>query len=1506
MSPVAKVPILATIQILFMSAPKNFIRFYRAVRLLLLLLLPYFAPGQNIKDRLILYLPFDGDGNAAIKTINTSENYTFRPISDNTIERKTRIYAANDVLKIGKMKDSILLKGIIQFPLTVTFWARIDVNLSTDTKITIGHIEFGKYKFHLWEKRDPTGANAIIFLKLQEPVELENETQVELTTSLKDWQLFAIQIDEQGQMKFSVSNTIIDVQADDLFRVANPTVTYSAPNLNVNDVFTNGNKKEAKDFAFAFFPQVRKRNILIDDIRVYSKVLSREDLDAIANYDPFLGTYIGKYQLGYTYKQLADQYYLQASDIQATSSQPALIDSARFYFLEARKAMLDPWINQSTPAGRELYKKLSEFQFSSFDQLDSISKELHRAENKIRNSLEIKGNYDLLLFDINYRVKLLEAGYSFWGKDFTEKPLFPVQEYEFFNDTYSKFNTTYQRIETLLKFQGDLDEKQEINELQSQLAAHRSEIEKVKIDETQFKVGFYDQQLGNIDNRLKGIEERQKHLTREVDRKEKELKDLDAAIMSQLSSAISNATLGVPIDVTKDFSKQLTQAGLSYLAGNQELATSLLGSYKDVYDVAITAREYYKKGKDVFETIKSVASGKITVDNVLKIGDAVANSGFVDESWKKEWDEMKATYYEVEEQYKKGKELLQKIQMTAANPNMKNIVDFVDWMGQSEYIPENFRKEYEQFRNYREAAYAAIKDKRYNDIIDIGLEMIGKPEFAAEVTKIRVKIDKLKPAFIIVEMVKKEDYASIKKILVDNILDGRADKLLSESVKNEFLFKVFKSYLHQHTINDQSHFESLLLAVINSSPESFLQCFPYAAREDLSQLLTAHSYQDLIRKLKEFKFSEHAGKIKVLHDTLFIYGEPYLMDISKYLNIDKDATKAIVKLYKDNRGLYDSLKNATTPLELYKIFEKVVIDQSGNRSKVGELFTLINAQLNTAQKKQVFDEATAFYIGNGVFSAAVDTSIENNMVEDIPDLVDENNNSEVQGENMGQMPQSDNSALMRQMAARALDMAFPGVGTAVNTVLGIADAIFSGYQVVDELRGIYTEKVKLNEEYVKLMDNYRDNQFNKQVALYETRIANLSYDIMMEEHEGYSKIVNNITDRKKDIRRKIGGHLPMMFFYAERLRFYYQRLNKAATFWYGKSNSLNNIIFSDQNNLRLAIDPDIRLFDWISQPDVTSSREDLFRLFSYWSKIHGLVSDGVTSNKLKYGENLAEISYQLLDLEKVTPEQWRDFQRWQRHPNTIFKFDLDLSDPLSADNTYGFDSAYTSIKTLQVIPLAIDAASQRQQNIITVTNVGLSVNEAGIIEPLARKTRSSADEFIEIDKNGTIIIPTYYTKNLKYRWDSPNNDYQPYNFEGYNLRSDWKISVEPKGSAKSIQKLYFIVFYQYTKNYSMLEGGIFTEYAYRVELPYNAQRGTKEFLNVTLAANPAIESPAAQFQALLKKYPSLQNRVQPSALKPYLDENKQPLMMNRGNFKGFSPTPIEQPKKKKCFLSAIF
>lgn len=1464
------------------------------------------AQSSNIKDHLLLHVPFDGDDNKSIKIINYGDrSFNFVPSAGNTIENSTRIYTQNDVLKINKStKDSLILKEISHFPLTITFWLRIHTINPADRVISLANLDFGKFKLNLREQRGTVGKSSLFVLRMFRPKESTNETQVELKLNTEDWQLFTIQIDEQGLLKFAISNTIIDRGGTSLLTVANPLVTYSAPNLNVSDVF--GKPEKPIDFSLAIHPKLYKRDIYVDDIRVYDKILSKEELNAIASNDPYLSAYIGKYQLAYTYKQIGDQYYLKASDVnRAATPDPILIDSARHYYRMARDAMLF-WVDRSTGEGQALYNRLQNFQFASVSSMDSLSNDLKRSDNKVRNSLPIANSYDLLLFDLNYRIKLLESGYSFWGKDFTEKPLFPVQEYQFFTDTYLKFNATYQKIETLLKFQGVMDEKQEINELQSQLAAHRSEIERVKIDETQFKVGFYDQQLGNVKARLSGIEDRQKYLTREVERKEKELKSLDAKIMSQLSGAISQATLGVSIDVTKDLKSTLTQAGLTYLAGDNDLSKSLLGSYKDVYDVAVTAKEYYKKGKDVFQTIKSVAEGNITVDNVLKIGDAVANSGFVNEGWAKEWEKMKGTYHDIQTQYEKGKELLQKIEMTAKNPNMKDIVDFVDWMAQSAYIPDNYRKEYQQFKEYRQAAYSAVKDKRYDDILNLGLKMVNDQNLTAEVNRIRVKVKELKPAFVILQMIKNQNYEAIKDIIIRAILDGTVDLFLDEKTKNGYLYKILKQYMAKSTAA-QSQLDAIFETLFNESPEAILECFPFAVKEDMYKLFGVETYQEIIGKLKIFKFSNYTGRIRVHHDTLYIFEEPYVMEISKYLAVDKESIRTVVKLVNTYASLYNELKTATTPLELYKIFEKMLEDDLKSQANVNDFFDLLNRKFSTPQRDAIVEEAVKFYLGNGVFQASLDPNIPNNQMGKIPNLVDPDNPAEVAGENMGAMPEGDNSAMMRQMAAKALDMAFPGVGTAINTVLNIADAIFSGYQIVDELRGIYQEKVDLNKEYVKLMDNLRDDEFNKQIALYETRISNISYDITLQEHEGFSKLVNNIVGRKKDLRRKISGHLPLLFFYAERLRYYYQRLNKSSIFWYGEGNSLNKIIFADPNNLRLAIDPDIKLYDWITTPDVTSSREDLFRLFSYWSRIHSLITDGITSNKLKYGENVAEISYQVFDLEKVNSTQWKDFQRWKRNPNLNFSYDLDLSDPLSSHNPFGFDSSYTSIKCVQVIPVAIGSNGQKIHNLITVSNMGLSTNEAGIAEPLMRKSRSSGDEFLDLDKDNNVIIPTRYISSLKYRWDSPNSDYQPFNFEGYNLRSDWKITVNPRADAANIDKVYFIVVYQFTKDYSKLQSTFPVQFMYKVTLPYNTARGTSETLNVTLPINPTLYNPTQQYAGLIKKYPYLSGRVQPNNLNPYLNNNI-PIIVNNaadGDLR-FSKQVTPTATKKKCFLKRLF
>ena len=1460
------------------------------------------AQNINVKDGLIFQASYDGDiTGKEPKSINLFPSapkiISYRYKSGNQIlidETANFRYKPNGIRKINNLEQFVIKGFEKSSPISLCFWFRINISNSTIKNTQLLEFKINSQSFVLTEVRKSQTLSIYSIAKKANIGTPKLISTISFPNSSEEWRLLTILLDQNSNLKFAISNSTSQTIASE------PTIQLDTTNINNTEI------------NLQFSQKIPGHLVFIDDVRIYDGVLSQEIIKAISTYDPFELTYPAKYQLAYTYKLLADQYYIKESDVtKSANTDVAVLQTAEKFY----KASIDTLVNglNLTAEVIDSIKNIDNPVWLK-NKLDSL------AENKIKNSIPFSANYDLLLLDAKYRLYLIKNNYSFWGKDFNDKPLYPVQEYNYFTNTFEKFNKTYVNIDALLKDNREQNDEQEEKEIQAQIAIHKSEIDKIKVDETQYKVGFYNQQLESIDSRLKGIEQQQKQLTRDVERKEDELKNLDAQIMSSLSQVVSSQVLGVNVDISKNWSDNFKTIGLKYLEGDTKLSASLLGSYKDVYDATNTARQYYEKGKSTIDAVKSISSGSITPDKLLKIGDAVAGSGIADEKWVSQWNSLKSDYPNLEDRYKKGKELLQKIEATSKKPNLQNVVDFVDWISEKDYMPENYKKDFEKFRGYRDAAYNSIKNKRYDDIINLGLKIYDDQNLKTEVNSIREKVKSLKPTFIMIEMIKKKEFQSLRDTMTSLLLSDQVIDFINPQIRNEFLFATLKKYLLEAPTINKDFLEEIYVSLINESPESFLNCFPINVREDLKKLLKVKTDKELAEKLKTIKLSDFAKEIKVTRDTLFIYGEPYIMDISKYLAIDKKLTNAIVRLYKKYPVLLKTLQTSTDPLQVYKVFEEVLIDKSKNSKTKSELFyQLAIKSIDTAQQKSIIEETTKFYIGNGIFQAATDSSETGNLIDKIPPVVDQNNPNEIAGENTysGTSQNGDNSAAIRAMAAKALDMAFPGVGTGANTLLGIADKIFGGYQIVDQLRNIYDQKVNLNEAYIKLLDRYKDNEFNKQLALYETKIANASYDVMLQEHEGFSKMVNTIVKNKEDIRRKIAGELPMMFFYAERLRYYYQRLNKSSIFWYGSENSLNRIIFSDKNNRRLALDPDIKLYDWISTPDITSTREDLFTLFSYWSNLNALVTDGLTSNKLKYGDNISEISYKIFDIRTLNSKEWNDFERWKLYPNTPISFDLDLSLPVSASNKFGFDTTYSSIKTIQIIPIVFDNKNNPLNNLINVSNLGASINENGIVEPLGVRTRSSGDEFLTVDNNGNLIIPTYYFKNLKYRWDSPNNDYQPFNFEGYNLRSNWKLTIEPKQDANRISNIYFVAFYQYTKNYNNenLENNRL-KYLYKLTI-HNKLNDQREILNVSLDTFDTTITKDQLFQI----YPKLEERerkvdgedIVVVEIEPYtsinIDANgkavKNGILVNKNSNSDSDNNRNKIPiqKKKKYFLS---
>ncbi|RYG54667.1 MAG: hypothetical protein EOO01_00865 [Chitinophagaceae bacterium] len=1346
------------------------------------------AQQGGIAAGLQLHIPFDDGNTNAFKLVTTTPDIF--DCSSSTPYRYSEDNIALDYtsrsLEIPTGRRLVISAEEHSFPYTYAFWIQVE-NATLGNGLPVKLFDFevssGENRKKFFLTASNTAGGTTNYLLKQYSAQAGEVATSALNNypgkvnAPRAWRLIVLSIDTSGlSFQIRAQRTLTNPNPDHMLSSPKIPLALTAPlssSLKLTRLTTT----------------VR----YLDDFRIYNRVLTKADIQGLQDYDPLAKQYIGQFNLAVTWKKLGDEYYVQSENLIHSEKEKIQLKELALRYYNAADSILLLKNGTDTLLVKNLIRKKAEEFLPDY--------------------------YYLLLADVQYKRQLLQNHYSFWGADFTQKPMFPVQEYEFFKSVFEKFQATYYRIEQLLRYNDQKNEDQETAEMRTMLAVHKAEVDKIKIEEAEFKGEFYDNQLGNINSQLKAIESRQKEINREVERKEKELQALDAQILSTFSQAISQATLGVPIDPTKDLGSQLKTAGMAYLTSNPEFTKGLLGSYKDIYEVVKTGHDYYVTGKKVMESVKTIASGNISAGDLFKLGDAISESGLVDEKWTQQWSDLKKDYNNVEANYRKAKELMDKVKPVIRNGGqLKDIVAFVDWAATTDYIPENYRKQYEGFKGYRDAAYTAVKHKRYEDLVKIGEGLLSStdPVVLQQIKDLRARVKGMKPAFVIIEAMRKNN--GIREI-VDLLIKQRLNPFIERADLEKFLLNSLLTYLEKGPAGQLK--TDIVNTLCRRSPKGFLEALPVEAREDLKKSLALKTDVELYARLVSNDLSAIHVNVSLYNNEIVINGQHYPIKFGEYFQFDPQLRNAAAELFQRYRNLYTSLKELTDPEDIFRLIETSCIDRSERRAERSkeELYDYLMRSLDRSDLPIVEEETVKFYLGNEVLAAATNPADPANLIDSIPAYVDPKQPEEIYGESLGEAaPQGDNSTLMRDVATKALDMAFPGVGTAVGTALKIADNIFSGYDIINTMKDSYKEKITLNDRYIELLNTYRQTELNKQLSIYETKIANATLRTSRYEHAAYNNRINNIIEKKKQIRRKILGEIPLLFFYAERLRYYMSRLNKASTYWYGAENNLYNIIIKDKNNYRLALDPDIKLFDWVNAPDITSSRQDLDSLYKYWSNLSALITDGLTSQKLIFGDNVSELNFVAVDVAKQFPDQWKMFKRWQSAPNTPFVLNANLFDPLSYQNPFGFDSSYTSIKVVQVVPVVTTKDGLALTDVMELSNNGISVNEIGQREILNAKTRSSPDDIFRMGNKGDIEIPANYMNTLKNRWDAAKQNYQPYNYEGYNLRSNWQVKILPKRNAASIHQVHLIFFYQYTKNYNQQQENDGTKYLYKLVL----------------------------------------------------------------------------------------
>jgi hypothetical protein len=1311
----------------------------------------------RLGNGLVYYIPFDGSTSPSVtlQRISFSEDQ-----SQPTEYPKTNLrYESDRGLLLNNSSRSYV--SFLELDAStemrnVVFWFRISEN-SNDTVSSFSKFENLRIAISDNLLLKTTSKDGSLSLILEDNKDSSNVQTISIANLKSDvWHMMSIALNRKDkiyQLKlFTANGTNVEEQ---------PLPGLSNFNNYLKELF-----KDEKTFPafFITFCAAHHSSMLVNDFRIYDRFLDEVDYRRLSNFtiDNYLE--IAKYELAYTYKKAGDEYFIQGN----------------------------------TAAAKLNYNKAAEM-FNT-NSTKAINKESLEEVNTLYATY-----YKLLDMDIQYRQSLLYQGYAFWGQDFSTAPLFPVEELASFKQTYKNFKEIYDNIQNSLTNIEKVNEEQMMQNISKLIKTYETNIASAQAVQKDYNIRFYESQDAAINAKLASISFRNKQIEREVENNNKTIDENQSSINSLIASTVTQSLTGVPIDPSKNVGSNLKNLGVELISNNPELRNAILGTNSDIINLTNVSIDYYKKSEKALGAINRMIKGdEITADNIFSLGTTLSNLNVIP---KEEWNTLQNRYSQVKSNAQQVKALKADAKKLIAaanfrnNPNLESVSHFMEWAGNTDYFPEG--------KKYTDIYFQVcenIRRKKYESFYELGSLLVKESEASEE---LRTNINRLKtiyyqsrPIASVIERIDKDSAGVITEALGNVVLNREFWPQIKDFKIQAFLMTAISK-----TLALEGNIEikrKLVNALLTQTPDICLTFIPPNAKEEIKVIYKIRDDNELISKFKRatVKIDSHGGSLTVN------LGEKTLFEI------DHDSIKVSTKKHsfiyhnidKQSHDYLTILNTLFSDLTLRKeVMKNVLVSDWYSFLGPGSISNpelIYDRVLSVLKDKQQQDEIVAIkedglkaYIGANVSKAYQDDS----NIEKPTLFVSPEEFYQVDGRGAG-------DAATRAMATSALNIAFPGYGTAIDKGLQIVGNILDSYDLIDNLKELYKEQKSLNNELLVQLEKLRANSFDKKIAYYEKEIASLNLELARKQRDEFSKMeFDMIADKQIEKRNKLAFQLPIYFYYAERLRMYYNRLFKASTFWFGSYNTLSEIIEKDQSNIRLALDQSINLYKWVKQPDISSMRQDVDKIENYWRTQYTLITDPETEKKIKYGST--KIFSHTFRMDKTsTPftNSWKKFTDWKEKVKNgdevkDFEFEIDMSSYLE-ETISKYKAEYREPKVVDLSMAAVNTGKgvvNSPGSILEICHSGISFNMDGSITVLMEKKSPVTANEVHKAEDGSLFIKES-PKNLQERWEP--KIYQSKFFEGYNLDTKWSLFVKPSKSSVTIDNIILQFTYQFRES----------------------------------------------------------------------------------------------------------
>lgn len=375
-------------------------------------------------------------------------------------------------------------------------------------------------------------------------------------------------------------------------------------------------------------------------------------------------------------------------------------------------------------------------------------------------------------------------------------------------------------------------------------------------------------------------------------------------------------------------------------------------------------------------------------------------------------------------------------------------------------------------------------------------------------------------------------------------------------------------------------------------------------------------------------------------------------------------------------------------------------------------------------------------------------------------------------------------AMEREIALRALDAAFPGAGAAA----GLAIKVFQGMQETRELgrkmRELTEESIRLTQTEIQLLATIDSTRVAIEVNRLDGELSEIKRSAALAQYDALTR-----AGQKAGAQTLVGLSLiqrrqPLIFYIAERLRQEYDLLDRSIALWGPQGgttrDAIRQLIENDPQNIRLALDSDIHLFQWLDRSE-ERVRTDIDRVLTHWRQLHRIVSDvcdrvGCLPGQSRLGQVQQTALIDVCTL--MAPSDCRHFRDWlHQNPRVEHRGD----EPFSAQLSFSLDSSHVpaNLLNVRVVDIRLGAYARRAKG-TTGRSEPLRLNSIQLLHPgvaFIRQPDGYVREAMSPSETTSFDWPEPFDiEALGSRWNVGARSSRRL-FEGYGLITGWRFAV---------------------------------------------------------------------------------------------------------------------------------